>query len=76
MQFGGTREFPCAGGQAGLRLRVTSQAHEMSTPPLTERTQGRVRKRRLLARVPIRTAWLTADLVAVAACVVLAVRGF
>jgi hypothetical protein len=48
----------------------------MSTPPITERIALRVRRRRLSRSVPARIAWLAADLVAIAACVVLAVRVF
>jgi hypothetical protein len=43
----------------------------MSTPPIQERIAGRVRRRRLPRSVPVRVAWLLADLVAIAACAVL-----
>jgi hypothetical protein len=48
----------------------------MATPPITEKTLEIPRSRRGLSRrVATRTAWLTADVVAIAACVVLAIRG-
>jgi hypothetical protein len=48
----------------------------MATPPITEKTLEIPRHpRRLSRRVLARTAWLTADVVAIAACAVLAVRG-
>jgi hypothetical protein len=47
----------------------------MATPPVTEKTLELARRRRRLARPALgRVAWLTADLVAVAACAILAVR--
>jgi hypothetical protein len=47
----------------------------MSTPPMTEKTLEIPRRRRWASRlVPARAAWLVADLVAIAACAVLAVR--
>jgi hypothetical protein len=48
----------------------------MSTPPITERIALRVRRRRLSRSVPVRIAWLAADLLAIAACAVLALRVF
>jgi hypothetical protein len=48
----------------------------MATPPITEKTLEIPRpRRRVPRRVLARTAWLTADVVAIAACAVLAVRG-
>jgi hypothetical protein len=48
----------------------------MATPPLTENTLEIPRRRRRLGRrTVVRTAWLTADLVAIAACAMLAVHG-
>jgi hypothetical protein len=55
---------------------VTSYRNTMSTPPVSEKVTGRVRGRRLLRRIPVRVAWLTADVVAIVACAVLLVRGF
>ena len=48
----------------------------MATPPITEKTLEIARRRRRLVRaVPARTAWLTADVIAIVACAILAVRG-
>jgi hypothetical protein len=47
----------------------------MSTPPITQRIAVRVRRRRLARSVPARIAWRAADLVAIAACATLALRG-
>lgn len=46
----------------------------MSTPPIQERIAGRVRRRRLPRSVPVRVAWLVADLVAILACAALLVH--
>jgi hypothetical protein len=51
-------------------------ARRMATPPITEKTLELPRRRRWLSRRTLtRAAWLAADLVAVAACAFLAVRG-
>jgi hypothetical protein len=47
----------------------------MSTPPIIETIELQRSRRRLSRRALTRTAWLTADLVAVAACAVLALHG-
>jgi hypothetical protein len=48
----------------------------MATPPITETIEAQERRRgRLSRRALARVAWLTADLVAIAACAVLALRG-
>jgi hypothetical protein len=48
----------------------------MATPPITSETlEIPSARRRLSRRVLARGAWLTADVVAIAACAVLAVRG-
>jgi hypothetical protein len=46
----------------------------MSTPPISQRIAVRVRHRRLSRSVPARIAWLAADTVAIAACLVLSLR--
>jgi hypothetical protein len=43
----------------------------MSTPPIQERIAGRARRRRLPRSVPVRVAWLVADVVAIVACLAL-----
>jgi hypothetical protein len=43
----------------------------MSTPPIQERIAGRARRRRLPRSVPVRVAWLIADVVAIVACAAL-----
>jgi hypothetical protein len=48
----------------------------MAIPPITEKTLEIPRtSRRLSRRVLARAAWLTADVLAIAACAVLAIRG-
>jgi len=47
----------------------------MATPPITEKTLEIPRRRRWLGRrAHARAAWLTADLVAIGACAILAAR--
>src|SRR3954470_5805124 len=56
--------------------RAEGDALRMATPPITENTlelEGR-RRGRVSSRIPARVAWLVADLVAVAACALLAMR--
>ena len=48
--------------------------NNMATPPITEKTLEIPRRARLGRRALMRTAWLTADVVAIAACAVLAAR--
>ncbi|HET6509726.1 MAG TPA: hypothetical protein VFG42_23215 [Baekduia sp.] len=43
----------------------------MSTPPIEQRIAGRARRRRLPRSVPLRVAWLVADVLAIAACAAL-----
>jgi hypothetical protein len=42
----------------------------MSTPPIQERIAADARRRRL-PRIPVRVAWLVADVLAIAACAAL-----
>ena len=51
-------------------------AISMATPPISQKTLELQRRRRWLSRRALmRGAWLTADVVAIAACAVLALRG-
>lgn len=43
----------------------------MSTPPIQERIAGRARRRRLPHGIPVRVAWLVADVVAILGCAAL-----
>jgi len=72
MHFGLPARKPPGTRHHGQRLRVTNG---MATPPITEKTLEIPRRRRWLGRrAHARAAWLTADLVAIGACAILAAR--
>jgi hypothetical protein len=71
MQFALSRPNPVDRADNRRRLRVTA----MATPPITKTIEVRRRRRRASRRALLRAAWLAADLVAIGACAVLALRG-